>query len=233
MVEEIPLFKIKSSLLPDVNIDYSLLGYKSPAQKELFAYELDLQTRYTDRQREIDSLKQLQMSRHSENDRLKRKSVGEEIQKKFQESHKNIEIRNQKMQNSDQKQTKICELMKMCPGIKDANEANFYLESQNFNVEGARDFYTSCTGRSNVAVSNSINIKIILPEKTEFQHTFDSTSLMWSMLEQIHKRLRQKKNFKVFVKNTNKEISIEEMTRKTFANYGITSNTILVIQYVN
>lgn len=232
MVEEIPLYKIKSSLLPDINIDYSLLGYKSPAQKDLFAYELDLQARYTERQREIDALKQLQMSRHLENDRSKRRSVGEEMQKKFQESHKNIEIRNQKMQSSGEKQTKISQLMRMCPGIKDANEANFYLESQNFNVEAAKEFYTSCTGRSNVAVSNSINIKIILPEKTEFQHTFDSTSLMWSMLEQIHSKLRQKKNFKVMIKSTNKEITLEEMTRKTFANYGITTNTVLVIHYI-
>ncbi|OMJ67788.1 hypothetical protein SteCoe_34953 [Stentor coeruleus] len=232
MAEEIPLYKIKSSLLPDVNIDYSLLGYKSPAQKDIFAYEIDLLARYTERQREIDALKQLQISRHLEHDRSKRKSVGEEMKKKFQESHKNIEIRNQKMQSSDEKQRKINQLMKMCPGIKDTNEANFYLESQNFNVEAARDFYTSCTGRSNVAVNNSINIKIVLPEKTEFQHTFDSSSLMWSMLEQIHGRLRQKKNFKVILKSTNKEITLEEMTRKTFANYGITSNTVLVIQYI-
>ena len=51
------------------------------------------------------------------------------------------------------------------------------------------------------------------------------------MLEEIHLRLKKKKNFKVKIKNLNKEILFEEMTKKTFANYGRPTNTVLVIEY--
>lgn len=231
MVEEAPLFKIKSSLLPSLNIDYSLLGYKSPAKQELFTYELDLSARYEERKKEISSLKDLQSLKNKEQDLYKRRSVGEEFQKTLQETHKKIEERSLKVQNSGENAMKIQELMRLCPGIQDTKEAVFYLEQQNYNVQNAKNFYTSCTGRSSVARNNSYTIKFITPEKREFVQVFEGNKLMWSMLECIHKNLAKKRNFKVKIKAINKVIPFEEMTKKTFDNYGLSSNTILQIEY--
>ena len=113
------------------------------------------------------------------------------------------------------------------PSITD----NRAISNNNFDVGLAASFYTSCTGRSNVAQSNKINIKFILPEKTEFTEMFDYNSLMWGMLEKVHLHMKVKKSFVVKVKNTGKEITFEEMTKKTFANYGLVNNTTLMIIY--
>ena len=177
MVEEIPLFKVKSSLLPTLNIDSSLLG-KSITKKDLFSYELDLSYRYQERVNEIENLKEIQQCKYKEKDLVKRRSVGEEFTKTIQENHKKIEERSLKVQNSGEKDSKIVELISLCPGIKDPNEAKFYLEAQGYNVENAKKFYTSCTGRSNVARRKFININFVLPEKVEFSQTYDETSLM-------------------------------------------------------
>jgi hypothetical protein len=235
MAEEVPLFKIKSSLLPSLNIDSSILGYKSPAKKDLFSYELDLKAKYTERLQELAALKELQKAKLREQDQLKRRSVGEEFQKMARMTQKKIEERNQIAQNSNnnrnEREAQIQQLMRLCPGINKPEEALFYLESQQFNVEAAKNFYTSCTGRSDVARTNSITIKFAFPEKYEREYAFDANSLMWSMLEKIHQNLKQKKNFKVKVKNTGREIRLEEMTKKTFANYGLNSNVVLNIVY--
>ena len=231
MVEEIPLFKIKSTLLPSLNIDSSLLGYKSPAKKDLFTYEQDLLTRYMDRKSELEALKELANEKVKAKTIDQRRSVGEEFQKMLKLNQVKIEEREQKVQNSSQTQAKINELRRACPAIKDDSEANFYLEANNFDVSLAARFYTSCTGRSNVAQSNRINIKFILPEKTEFTDMFDYNSLMWGMLEKVHLHMKIKKSFVVKVKNTGKEITFEEMTKKTFSNYGLVNNTTLMIIY--
>ena len=231
MVEQAPLFKIKSTLLPSLNIDYSLLGYKSPAKKDLFTYELELQTRYQERIREIEELSSLQRRKSQSNDRAFRQSVGQEFQQTLLAGNKKIEERNQKVQSSGERDRKINELMQLCPGIKDHNEAIFYLEAQQFNVENAKNFYTSCTGKSNIARNNSFTIKFLLPGKVEFSEVFEGNKLMWSMLATIHNHLQKKTNFKVKLKSVGREITFEEMTKKTFDNYGITSNTVLVIEY--
>ena len=231
MSEEVPLYKIKSSLLPSLNIDYSLLGYKSPANKDLFTYELDLSRRYEERLSELESLRELQRIKNREINSLARRSAGEEFQKSLQQSHKKVEERSQNAQNSGEKNAKVQELMRLCPGIKDPNEAAFYLESHNFEVENAKNFYTSCTGKSTVARSNMYTIKFITPEKREFSQSFEGNKLMWSMLEYVHKNLEKKKNFRVKIKSANKIISLEEMTKKTFDNYGLPSNTVLQIEY--
>ena len=233
MSETVPLYKIKSSLLPSLNIDYSLLGYKSPAKKELFTYELDLSHRYQERLSELESLKELQRIKSRENNSVVRRSVGEEFQRTLAENHNKIEERSQKAQNSGEKNAKVQELMRLCPGIKDPNEAAFYLESQKYHVENAMNFYTSCTGKSTVARNNVYVIKFITPEKIEFSQNFEGNKLMWSMLEYIHKNLRQKRNFRVVIKRSGKEISLEEMTKTTFDNYGLPSNALLQIEYTN
>lgn len=231
MSEDPPMFKVKSSLLPSLNIDSSLLGYRSPANNDLFSYELDLLTRYLERKEHLLALKNLEKQKVIEQDLNKRKSVGEEFQKMVRQTQLKIEERELKVQNSGQNQEKINQLRVLCPGIKDANEAHFYLEAQNYDVQKAAGFYTSCTGRSNVARINQISLKFIMPEKNEFVYSFDSTSLMWSMLEQIHLHLSKKRSFKVKIKSTGKEIKFEDMTKKTFANYGLVNNAVLVVVY--
>jgi hypothetical protein len=231
MVEEIPLFKIKSSLLPSLNIDSSLLGYKSPASKNLFTYEQDLLIRYTQRKEELKSLKELENQKSKAQTHDQRRSVGEEFQKMLKQTQVNIEEREKKVHSSSQVQDKIAELRRICPGIKDASEANFYLEANNFDVAKASSFYTSCTGRSNVAQSSKINLKFILPDKTEFVEQFDYNSLMWGLLEKVHLHMKVKRSFKVKVKMTGKEITFEEMTKRTFSNYGLVNNTTLSIIY--
>jgi UBA-like domain len=232
MVEEFPLYKLRSSLLPSLNIDYTLLGSKTLSVKDLLEYETDLVTRYQERLNEIESLKSLQKAKKSEPDVVIRRSVGEQFQKVLQENHKKIEERSLKVQNFDEKSVKVQQLMSLCPGLKNSDEATFYLEAQNYNVENAKNFYTSCTGRSNIARASNITIKFVLPGKIEFSESFDGNSLLWSMLAFIHKKLPQKRNFKVKIKATGKEIPFEYMTKKTFGNFGIPSNTILVIEYI-
>jgi hypothetical protein len=129
-------------------------------------------------------------------------------------------------------------MIESCEGLNDTAAAEFYLECQNWDLDGAVSLWLSenqLSQRQTPATNRQTTIYIILSGKgNEVLHdNFDSESLIFSIFPLVYSSISEQKQVIVRVGSASGvELTIETMTTQTFAAGGYTPTATFFIEEV-
>lgn len=131
----------------------------------------------------------------------------------------------------------------LCPDIKSDEEARFYLEATSNNVEEAEKLYREDHFENKKPIVDQgkqdqktqatiINVTIQLADNKKISHTFLKSDFIWEIGPLVYQATGSNKEFRSKVIETNKCLSMEELSFMTFSQLNIQNSCTFIIEFL-
>lgn len=216
------LLEVKTVAIVAPELDPALATYQPYRPPVLFELETELISKYQARLQAIETTLKLKEEMNSAPTESVRKS--KKIEFDFAKNTESRQFETQKQVGQKElariadEESKVKILMSQVK-LTNAQEARFYLESQNWNVQAALNFITQTVAKP---TSEFVTVNFRLPGNDTFSDRFEKGNVTWAMLTVVYKyleRRRTKRNFRL--KYQGQVLSEERLSSTTFEALGV------------
>lgn len=219
------LIAVRPVAISAPQLDPSLAAYQPYRLPQLFDLETELIADYKSRLEAIENTMRLKEKVNSADSDSLRSSM--QLELNFARSTESRQFETNRLagrkalERQADEERKITALMSQVK-LSSKQEARFYLEAQNWDVQAAAKFIKQAGVKTSPGF---IIVDFRLPDGESLSHRFEKDDVMWGMLTVVYKHFSQQhvsRNFKL--KYEGQVLSEEHMSAATFDTLGVGSS---------